>query len=120
MTRPLRARRFRFPTLEVLDDRFPVASLAQEAFDRFAKCSLSAAARHLPLRNIARFGCSVVWGGGDSSALHRCEIRKVVAEIEDLIEAEGELTEQSLARLQLVRRSLLQLLNSQLARAPQE
>src|SRR5437867_8480129 len=114
-TRPLRALRFRFPTLEFLEDGFPVAALTKEALDRFAKGTLSAAAGEFPMRRVSYFIGRVGRGGGDSGARHRRQIGKIVAEVQDLIEAEVELLHQPLAGIELVRRPLLQFVNAQLA-----
>ncbi len=91
-------------------------TLAQQSLHRLAERSFTSSTRELPLCNVANFDCRVVRRSGDSRAQHRREIGKIVAEVEDLIEAEIELAHQALARIELVRGSLLQLLDSELAR----
>src|SRR5438105_9395710 len=120
MTRPLRALRLRFPTLEILDDRFPIAALAQQPLHCLAERALAAAAGELPLRDFSHLWRGVFRCGGDSGAQHRREIRKIVAEVEDLVEAELEFVNQPLTRIEFVLRSLMQLLNPELARTTNE
>src|SRR5205823_511738 len=103
MIRPLRALSLRFPTLEVLEDGFPVAALAQETLDCFAKRAVAAAARQLPLRRLANLGCRVMRRRRDPRAQHRREIRQIIAEIQGLIKLKGQLVQQPLACLELVR-----------------
>src|SRR5437660_2676344 len=120
MTRPLRALCFRFPTLEILEDGCPVAALAKKPLDGLAKRTLTATALQLPIRSVENFRRGVGRSGRDSGARHRGEIRKIVAEVKDLIEAEHQLLDQLLAGVQLVCRSLMQFRDSELARAAHE
>src|SRR5579872_799242 len=120
MTTPLRARALRFPTFEVLENGLPIAALAQQTLDRLAKRAFAAAARQLPLRGVAYLRRRVGWRGGDSGAEHRREIRQIVAEVKSLIEAKREFVQHPFTRVELVRRTLVQLLNSELARAAHE
>src|SRR4029077_13187245 len=53
----------------------------------------------------------------DSGAHHRREIGQIIAEIEDLIKAQREFVQHPLARIELVRRTLVQLLDAELARS---
>src|SRR5207237_8883043 len=79
MTRPLRALRLRFPTLEILDDRFPIAALAQQPLHRLAERALAAAAGELPLRDFSHLWRGVFRCGGGFGAPPRRRFRKLLA-----------------------------------------
>src|SRR5438045_1298877 len=99
--RPLNALSFGLATGEFLDERFPVAALAQEAFDELAKRAAAAGRRELPRRRREHLGRSVGGRGGDRGGGDRREIGEVVADVEDLAEVDVELRGEALHFLQL-------------------
>src|SRR4029077_17060315 len=119
-SRDLNALRFGLATLEFLDDGVPVAPLAKQPFHGLAKRAVAAGPLEFPRRRLADFDGSIGWRGRNAGAKHRRKIGQIVAQVEELIEAEGEFLNEALARLQLVRRSLMQLMDAELARAAAE
>src|SRR6202049_4715624 len=107
-SRDLNALRFGFSTLEFLDDGVPVAALAQQPLNRLPKCAFAAASVELPRRRFTHFGGGIRRRRGDAGPEHRREIGKVVAEVEELIEAEAEFLDQAFARFQFVCGTLMQ------------
>src|ERR1043165_1673909 len=103
--------------LELFDHRRPLAARAQEPLHRLAERPLAAARVELPRRCRAHLGRRIRGGGGDGRAAHRCEVGEVVADVEDLLECDGEFLRDLLALGQLVGRALVQLVDSELARA---
>src|ERR1051325_7871773 len=106
--------------LELVDDGRPLPARAQQAFDGLAKRAFATARVELPRCRGPHLGRGVGGGGGDRRAQHRREIGQIIADVEDLIEADRQLLGDLLALGELVRRSLVQLLDAELARAPRE
>src|SRR5262245_1387585 len=115
-TLPLSALVLGLATLEFLDDRCPVAALAQQAFDDLAKRRLAAARVELPRRRRTHLGRRVGGRRGDRGAAHRREVGEVVAGVEQLIESKSQLLQQLRACLELVCRALVQFGDAELAR----
>src|SRR5712692_6476801 len=120
MTRDLSALRFRFSTLEFLDQIVPVAALAQKPLHHFSERAVAAARLKLPRRPSAHFARRVGRSGGDRGAQHRREIGKVIADVERLIEAERQFLQHAGAGVELVGGALVQLGDAELARAAGE
>src|SRR5436305_2508135 len=118
--RPLNALRLWLATDQLLDDRFPIAALAQEPLDELAKRAAAALRRQLPRRYAEDLGGGVGGSGGDPSAHHRRDVGKIVAGVKDLVEFQAELLQQLLGFIELARGALPQFLDPELARAALE
>src|SRR5437763_8612514 len=93
--------------LELFDDGVPLAARAQEALDGLAEGPLAAARVELPRRRRPHLGRRNRGRRRDGRAQHRREVGKVVADVEDLIESNGEFLRHALALRKLVRGALV-------------
>src|SRR5450759_1358898 len=105
-SRSLNALSFGPATDEFLNDLVPVAALAKEALDQFAKRAAAAGGVKLPRRCVENFRRGIRRRGRDQGARHRSEVGQVVAGIEDLLERDAQFLRQALRRIELVRRTL--------------
>src|SRR5512142_2372648 len=115
--RSLNALSFGPATDEFLDERLPVPALAEQALDELAERAATSPRLEFPPRRRAHLGRGVGRRGRDRDSLHRSEVRKVVAGVEDLCEREPELLREPLRLFEFAGRSLAQLGDAELARA---
>src|SRR5258708_4654949 len=119
-SRALNALRFGLANLELFHHCFPVAPLAEQPLHELAEGAVAAARGELPGRRGQHFGRGVRGRGGDAGVPHRREVGEVVAEVHHFVQAQAELAHQPFAGLELVRRTLVDLGDAELARAALE
>src|SRR5260221_7472090 len=114
-SRALNALRFGLANLELLRHCFPVARFAEEPLDKLAEGAVAAARGELPGGRGQHFGRGIRGRGGDAGMPHRGEVGEIVAEVHHFVESQAELAREPFAGLQLVRRTLVDLSDAELA-----